>query len=409
MLLLILSLLMASVIDVEYTRVFEENRKATEAYVVNAGGARSSKSYSLAQLFIERFYTRYDRNILVVRKTLPSLRLTAYKKIIDLMKEYHIYQESWHNKTERTYINPRKNNYMVFTSVDDPEKIKSTEFNDIWMEEAIEFTYEDFGILDLRLSGPTTPDLPNQMFLSHNKSDEHSWIREKLLTRPNVKLIESTYKDNPFLPADYVRKLEGLAEHDPILHQIYVLNEWASVEGNIYHWDIVPWPKMAYDEIFYGIDWGYSVDPAVLVKVYRKANHFWVQELIYQTGLTNSDLIEMMRSEDYRIPSGRMVYCDSEDPKSIEDLNRAGFNAVPCKKGKNSVKIQTDAMRSLNIHIVEGSENIIREHNKYHYRMDKNGNSLGVPVEFMDHTMVAIRYAIFTNCEEYEDVFVNVG
>lgn len=409
MLLLILSLQMATVIDVEYTRVFEESRAATEAYVVNAGGARSSKSYSIAQLFIERFYTRRNRNVLVVRKTLPSLRLTAYKKIIDLKKEYHVYHESCHNKTDRTYINPKLNNYMVFTSVDDPDKIKSTEFNDIWMEEAIEFTYEDFGILDLRLSGPTTPDQPNQMFLSLNKSDEHSWVREKLLTRPDVKLIESTYLDNPFLPEAYIKKLEGLKEHDPILYQIYVQNEWASVQGNIYHWDIVPWPKMAYDEIFYGIDWGYSVDPAVLVKIYRKANHFWVQELIYQTGLTNSDLIEMMKSEDYRIPSGRMIYCDSEDPKSIEDLCRAGFNAVPCKKGKNSVKIQTDAMRSLNIHIIEGSDNIIREHNKYHYRVDKNGNSLGVPVEFMDHTMVAVRYGIFTNCEEYEDIFVNVG
>lgn len=407
MFILILSLLMPK-LDVPYTRIFSEIRASTEAYIVNAGGARSSKSHSIAQTFIDRFHTRRNRNILVTRKTLPSLKITAYRKIIDLMKEYGIYREEWHNKTDRIYYHPIRNNYMLFTSIDDPIKIKSTEFNDIWMEEATEFSYEDFSMLDLRLSGGTTEDQPNQMFLSLNKDDEFSWIRTKLLTWENVKLIESNYKDNPFLPEAYVKKLEALKEHDPIYYQIYVLNQWASLHGNIYHWDTVSLPKLSFDEIFYGIDWGYSVDPAVLVKIYRKADHFWVQELIYQTELTNSDLIDIMKSE-FKIPSHRMIYCDSEDPKSIEDLCRAGYNAEPCIKGKNSVKIQTDAMRSLNIHIVEGSENIIREHNRYRYREDKNGNSLGVPVEFNDHTMVAIRYGIFTNCEDYEEMWVNVA
>jgi len=410
MLLLILGLLaMAKIIDIEYTEVFNKNRSTKSAYVLNVGGARSSKSHSISQLFIERFHTRKNRNVLITRKTLPSLKLTAYKKTIDLMKEYHIYKEKWHNKTDRTYINPNLNNYMVFTSVDDPEKIKSTEFNDIWIEEAIEFTYEDFGILDLRLSGKTVPDTPNQMFLSCNKSEEHHWIREKLALRDNVEIIESTYLDNPFLPESYIAKLESLKEYDPILYQIYVKNEWASVRGNVYSWDIAPLPNVSFDEIFYGLDFGYSIDPAALVRIYRKSDNFWVEELIYQTNLTNSDLIEIMKNDSsFEISRNEIIYCDNEDPKAIEDLNRAGFIAQPCVKGKNSVKIQTDALRALKIHIAAGSENIIREHNKYHYRTDKNGNNLGVPVEYMDHTMTAIRYGIYTHCQGYEEVFLNV-
>lgn len=401
----ILCLLMVN-LNIPYTRIFRENRAAKEAYVVNAGGARSSKSYSIAQLFIERFYTRHNRNILVTRKTLPWLKLTAYKKVIDLMKEYHIYHENWHNKTDRIYVHPKLNNYMVFTSVDDPEKIKSTEFNDIWMEEPTEFTYDDFTMLDLRLSGPTTPDQPNQMFLSLNKDDEFTWVRERLLTRPGVKLIESTYKDNPFLPEDYIRKLEGLAEHDPVLHKIYVLNEWATPQGLIYNWDIVPLPALNFDEVFYGLDWGYSVDPATIVKIYRKAEEFWVQEILYETGLTNPALIK--RLKDLSI-GDEIIYCDSEDPKSIQELVDVGFNATPCIKGKGSVKIQTDYIRSLNIHIVEDSPNIEKERKTYKMREDKNGRSLGVPVEFNNHAMSAIRYGIYTNCIDYIEPFVNVG
>lgn len=393
-------------LDIPYTRVFRENRAATEAYVVNAGGSRSSKSYSIAQLLIERFYTRHNRNILITRKTLPSLRLTAYKRVIDLMKQYHIYNEKWHNKTERIYTHPKLNNYMVFTSVDDPEKIKSTEFNTIHMEEPTEFTYDDFTMLDLRLSGPTTPDQPNQMFLSLNKDDEFTWVREKLLTRPGVKLIESTYKDNPFLPLDYVKKLEGLAEHDPILHKIYVLNEWASIHGNIYAWDVVPLPAFSFDEVFYGLDWGYSVDPAAIVKIYRKAEEFWVQEILYETGLTNPALIKKLKDLDI---GDAIIYCDSEDPKSIQELVDAGFNATACVKGKGSVKIQTDYIRSLNIHIVEDSPNIEKERKTYKMREDRNGRSLGVPVEFNDHAMSAIRYGIYTHCKDYIEPFVNVG
>ena len=165
--------------------------------------------------------------------------------------------------------------------------------------------------------------------------------------------------------------------------------------GQIFHWDEVDLPALSFDEVWYGGDFGYSVDPAAVVKIHRKADEFWLQEAVYQKGLTNPMLAQAMKSAGV---DGQMTYFDAAEPKSIEELRRAGINVYPCDKGPDSVRAGIDFLKSKKIHIVKGSENLLREHRGYQWRTDKSGAELPEPMKQDDHLMDAARYGIFTHC-----------
>ena len=191
--------------QVEVTVVYHKNEQAKEPVLVNIGGARSSKSHSIAQLMIKKFNEEKNKNLLTTRKTLPALRTTAYRVAVDLMKDYGCYYYFGHNKSERTIYNPYKNNWWLFTSIDDPEKIKSTEYNYVHMEEANEFNYDDYMIVKLRMSGKEERGEHNQIYLSLNPTQKYGWVNEELLPQKGIKVIHSTYEDAiEFLPKSYL-------------------------------------------------------------------------------------------------------------------------------------------------------------------------------------------------------------
>ena len=131
---------------IEATTIFRWLANTRERVNLLVGGAGSSKSYSIAQFLIKKLYEEENIRILVTRKTTPSLRISAYKLILDLLKEY-----GWHyelNKSELTI--KQGNNEILFKGLDDPEKIKSAEFNYIWAEEATDLTLDDYRQLNLR-------------------------------------------------------------------------------------------------------------------------------------------------------------------------------------------------------------------------------------------------------------------
>ncbi len=215
--------------EVGITPVYERTRDSEAKTIVNVGGAGSSKSYSIAQLLIERLIS--GRRIGICRKTFPALRMTAYELVINLLKDYGIYNPDDHNKTNNTYKYDK--GLIQFFSLDDPEKIKSSDFNDIWMEEANEFSFEDYTIMKLRLRSPANGQ-PNQMFLSLNPSDANGWIPTRLLKDNDVQVIHSTFEDNPYLSIDYIKTITDLINQDANFYKIYALGEWGLLQRRIY-------------------------------------------------------------------------------------------------------------------------------------------------------------------------------
>ena len=363
------------------TPVYRRLEHAVKPVVVCVGGAGSSKSHSLAQLMIRKLLEEDDKVIGIARKTFPALRMTAYDLVIKLLKDYGIYQCGEHNKTEHAFR--YKNNVIQFFSLDDPEKIKSFNSNYLWLEEALEFTWEDYIILKLRLNrhpGQNT----NRMYLSLNPVDENSWIYLKLINDPEVEVIKSNYRDNRLLPDDYVKLLEDLINQDMNYYRIYALGEWGKLENIIYpNWELIDEMPYDFQEERYGVDFGYE-NPTVNLHIGITDDKLYVDERLYQTHLTNSELIDRLK-ELKRLD----IYADSSEPQRIEEISRAGLRCYPAIK---DVALGIDTVKRYRIHITKRSVNTIKEMRGYQRKKDKDGRVLEEPVKFNDHAMDCLRY-----------------
>ena len=381
------------------TKIFSWLKQNQKRINVLVGGAGSSKSYSITQFIIRLFYTE-DCRILITRKTTPSLRLSCYKLLREILAgldlDYRL------NKTELSFTNDIGSE-ITLKGLDDPEKIKSAEFNYIFAEEATELNLTDYRQLDLRLRRKT--DTVNRMFLSCNPISALHWIKMELEDKPDEDVLfnYSTYKDNPFLDQVYIDRLEGLSSQDANYYNIYALGQWGILADLIYSgFKVVDVPTRS-SEVTYGLDFGYN-NPSSLVKLYWKGDRFIAQELLYKSGLTNTDLIAEVKQ---LIPSShrqKYLFADSAEPDRIEEFYKAGFNCQPASK---SVKDGIDYVRHNLIGITADSVNVIKEFQTYKYKEDKNGNVLDEPVKFNDHGADAIRYSAFSYSKiAIPDIFV---
>jgi len=359
------------------------------------GGAGSGKSVSVAQHILSKFLMEQDKRTLITRKTLPSLRITAWYEVVRMLRDWGIPVEI--NKSEFTLR--FGDNEILAKSMDDPEKIKSAEFNYIWIEEATELSAEDYQQLDLRLRRVSKDGRKNQMFLTFNPIDQFHWAITDLVqgNRQDVAIHHSTYKDNKYLPKEYGDRLEQFAQQDENFYRIYTLGEPGVLKNIIYTNYVVDQEFPAIDKRFdtcYGLDFGYN-NPSALVQVAIHDRVPYISEKIYQTNLTNADLIAKLNALD--ITPATPIYCDAAEPQRIEELRRAGFNA---RNADKSVADGIDHVKRHRLHINPESVNLIGEIRGYSYREDKDKRVLEEPVKFRDHCMDAMRYAIHTHLKE---------
>ncbi len=361
---------------------FVDNRN--KEVLVSYGGAGSGKSYSTAQHIILRALEEKGKRFLITRKTLPALRMSCLQLVKDLLSEYEIPYE-FNKSVSEMWIG---DNQILFKSLDNPEKIKSSEFNYVWAEEATELTHQDY--LQLRLRLRRKNELKNQLIMTLNPIDQFHWIRTQILDTPGGETasLQSNYKMNPFLPDEYIEQLEGLAEIDENYYRIYALGEWGVLQNLIYpNWDVVDRMPENYDEIVYGLDFGY-VNPTALLEIRIKENEIWVREIIYQSHLTNAELIDLLKE---KIDRNVSIYADSAEPQRIEEIYQAGFNVYSSEK---DVSFGINRVKQYKIHILEDSVNLIKEIRSYKWKEDKEGRILEEPVKFNDHAMDAMRYAL---------------
>lgn len=381
--------------QMDVTRIYELNRDAKHRIVMNEGGTRSSKTWSLAQLFVTKLHEEDGIVITICRKTLPSLKATAMKDFIDILKANGQYDEASHNKTDHIYR--FRNSEVEFVSIDEPQKIRGRKRDYLWMNEANEFELEDFRQLALRTT--------KQIFMDFNPVDPYHWIVEEVMPRDDVYYINSTYKDNPFLEKEVVKEIERLKDADENYWRVFGLGMRAVSWTQIYtHWKLVDeWPANP-DEVIYGIDFGFNNKTAVVRIAIKDGEYTW-DELLYESGLTNRDLIKKLcefRGQGL-ITSNMQGYADSAEPDRIEEIKKPGkdeegkiiqgFNVVPADK---SVKDGIDFVKAHPFRITKQSVNIQKEVKNYLWKT-KDGKPIDEPVKLNDHTMDAGRYASYTH------------
>ncbi len=323
----------------------------------------------------------------VVRKTLPALRASAYRDFLEIIKDCDLYDQHNHNKSDLIYR--LRSSEIEFISVDQSDKIKGRKRKHLFINEANELSYDNFIQLALRTTG--------QIYLDLNPShDKYHWIETKIRTRNDVEVIHSTYLDNPFLPDETRREIERLRDADPNLWRIYGLGQMGVLENIIYnHWRLCD--KLPEGEEVYGLDFGFN-NPSALVRVVINDDDIYLQEVIYETKLTNQDLINKMTALE--VSKNTVMYADSAEPQRIEEIRQAGFNVLSSDK---DVKKGIDTLKSKRLFVSKDSVNLQKELRAYKWK-EKEGQPIDEPVKFNDHLLDATRYAVHTHL--HHGVFV---
>ncbi len=370
--------------------------QANNRFQVIYGGAGSGKSYSIAQKLLIYILTQNNCKILCIRKVARTLRHSMFAIFKHIIGEWQLTEYFKINKSDMVISCVLNDSVLIFQGLDDVEKIKSIHgINHIWIEEASEISEDDLKQLNLRLRGKTK--IRRQIILSFNPISELHWLKSYFFDNkvPDLYVLHSTYKDNQFLDEEYKAEIEHLCNIDENFYRIYALGEWGVLEGLIYKaWNICDRPER-WDEIGYGLDFGYSSNQAALVRIYSVGEREkYIEELIYETGLTNQDLVE--RFQKIGVNKRDVIIADSAEPKSIAEIKKFGYNIHPCKKGPDSILYGINQVKAQNMHIIYGSQNVINENITYSWKKDKDGKYLPVPVKFKDHLVDAIRYYIMS-------------
>ena len=369
-------------LSLQGTIVLQKNLNATTRIVVNQGGTRSSKTYSLAQLIILKALQEQGKVYTICRKTLPALKGTAYRDFFNILESHNLYNPDNHNKSELTYR--LNNNEIEFISVDMPQKIRGRKRHILWLNEANEFAFEDWIQLSLR----TTENI----YLDFNPSDPYSWIYDNVMNRDDCTFIKSTYLDNPFLPKETIKEIERLKQLDSNYWKIYGLGDMAQPTETIFRqFEIANNVPTEATLIAIGMDFGYSNDPTAIVEVFKLNDDLYINELLYSKGLTNQDIAQKLR--DLEVTRQTEIIADSAEPKSIEELHRQNFNIKGAKKGADSINMGIDVLRRFKLHITKNSTNTLNEFKYYKWLTDKNGHIVNKPAtNQQDHIIDAVRY-----------------
>jgi phage terminase large subunit len=370
---------------IKYTDVFEWNleayQKKTYRVIANQGSTRSGKTYSISQLLALYIPHTEKVTISVVSPSLPHLKRGARRDILQILEDAQIYSDEAFNKTDNVYHYPN-GSYIEFFGAEDAGKVRGPGRDILYINEANLLPHSIYQQLALRTK--------QTIFLDFNPVDEASWVYD-VADKEGNKLIHSTYKNNPFLPKEQVAEIESLRDADDNMWKVFGLGERGKSQEIIYtHWKQGPFPTDS--EVVYGLDFGYSV-PTALIKVGFKENQTFAHEMLYETKLTTNDLIERLKGLD--IKRSDEIFCDAAEPKTIEELIRAGFNAKPAEK---DVYAGIQKVKSQPLTITPESTNLIKEIRSYKWKTDKDGkvHPDESPVKMWDHGCDAMRYAIFT-------------
>ena len=372
-----------SVLDVKVGPVFERNWDSKTRITVNQGGSRSSKTYSILQLLVVLAMQEKGKVYSIVRKSLPSLKMTAYRDFFEILRNLDLYDEARHNKSDYTYT--LNGNLFEFISLDQPQKKRGARRDYLFCNEANELSWEDFFQLLVRTTG--------KIWIDYNPSDAFHWIYDKVVPRDDCDFYQTTYLDNPFLDSSIRAEIERLKETDEDYWRIYGLGERGMSRATIFQFGTMEVPENA-KLLAYGLDFGFTNDPTSLVAAYESQGNLYFDELVYRTGMTNNDIANLFTS--LGIDRRSEVYADSAEPKSIEELYRRGFNIKPTTKGPDSVNAGIDIMKRYKLFITPRSSNLEKEMRNYKWVEDKNGNLLNKPIDAFNHAIDAARYAIFS-------------
>jgi len=369
-------------VTIQTSKVFDFLRLSTARISSLRGGTRSGKTYNALCYWVYRLGNERGKTLTVARQTMPALRASAMRDFFEILDRAGVYDPAAHNKTSNEYH--LNDNLVEFIGLNESMRVRGRKRDYLFLNEANECEVEAFRQLAFRTA--------DKIVLDYNPSEAFSWIYDDVETRDDCDLLVTNYVDNPFLEQSLVGEIERLRDADEEYWKVYGLGQIARGNTRVFtHWRPVSESEYPYNkgEAVYGLDFGYN-NPTALVEVRLYDAALYWREMLYETRLTTADLIAQLRT--FQELSRVRIVADSAEPKTIEEISRAGFRIEPAEKGPDSIITTINFVKSKPLYILTSGVNIMREIKRYSFKTDKQGKVTDEVVPFDNHAMDAGRY-----------------
>ena len=382
----------------EYCNIqFYQTLNSKARIKVHQGGTRSGKTYAICQYLIYKLTTtKTPITISVVRKTLPALKRSVLRDFVSIATKVGIYYKGVHNKSENLF--KYNGSTIQFISTDDPQKIRGAKHNICFLNESNELLFEDFRQLSMRTI--------DEIIIDFNPSDPIHWLYNEVIERDDTDLFITTYKDNKFLPSELITEIERIKERDPDYWRVYGEGQRAVFSNRqiFINWKYIPFNEFPeFDEITLGLDFGFSNDPCAILQVGKIKDKLFVHELLYKKAMTNRDIANFLKSKGL---DQTLMYCDSAEPKSIEELRQMGILAKAAIKGPGSINAGISLLKEHEIIVSNESINLKNEQHSYYWQQLKDNTIINKPIDAQNHLMDSLRYCVYSKYKNRTEFFV---
>lgn len=381
--------------DAYYPLLFDYSRR----YEIYYGGAGSGKSVFIAQKLLAKACAS-KRKVLIIRKYGTTLKDSVFDLVKETLAKWGLYGYANINLSTYTITLPN-GSVFLFKGMDDSEKIKSiTDITDIWVEEGTELSEDEFTQLDLRLRA-LAGNL--QLIISFNPVSKANWVYSRWfdegaeVDEATTVILKTTYKDNRFLPPEYVAALEEKQRSNPTYYRIYALGEFCSLSKLV----LTNWRLEAFDyraisgQVCIGLDFGFINDTSALVaSVLDEDNkRLYIFREWGDTGKTNPEIAAIIEALGFR---KSVIVADAAEQKSIEEIRRQGVARIrACTKGPDSIIHGLQQLQQYELVVHPSCTGLITELENYAWEKDrKTGEYINKPVDAFNHYIDALRYSL---------------
>lgn len=358
--------------------------------IVHQGGQWSGKTVNilgaLATLASEEVPSASDSCVTTVTSmSMPHLKGGALRDFEDYVYPSFRKVIKKYNRTDHLFTF-KSGSKIEFKVYENEMTARGNKRKRLFVNEANSFPWLIFYQLDSR---------SEQSIIDYNPSLRF-WAHEKIIGQDGTHTMISDHRHNPFLDESKHYEIENNPDFE--LWKVYARGLTGNISGVIFpNWEMIDdslFPSE--EECFYGIDFGYTVDPTALMKMCKIGNTLYVKELSYTPGLSELQIKNLLASERFNFEYDPL-YCEN-DPDMIRALRNVGINnAIPARKPPGSVYAGIQMLNQINVKYTNNSQNLHRERGLYVWIKDKNsGEMLNVPVDNNNHCFDAIRYGYYS-------------
>lgn len=384
--------------------IFDIRDDYTRFTEIHYGGASSGKSHGVVQkVVIKACKTwRKPRKVLFLRKVGRSIRDSIFADVVACLSDWNLLDRCKVNMTDFRITLPNGAEFL-FKGMDDPEKIKSIKgISDVVMEEATEFTLDDYTQLTLRLRDRGHKF--RQIFLMFNPVSKLNWVykqffAEDVVNDPKrVRIYHTSYKNNRFLDEENRKTIEELQLRNPAYYRIYALGEFATLDKLVFpkytkrrldKTNLTEYPSM------FGLDFGYTNDPSAFIhlKVDQTNKRIYFLEEYVKKGMLNDEIAKFISDFGY---GKEVITADSAEQKSISEIRNKGISRIrSAKKGPDSIRQGINFLLQYEFIVDDRCVKLIEELENYTWKKDKKTNEyLNEPIDSYNHVIDAVRYAV---------------